>query len=56
MSELTDRTLHMLKPRGYGMCGVHVGRFTSKVKEVDCPNCIAIIESNKENDSEHSDR
>jgi hypothetical protein len=54
MSTLTDMTLHMLKPRGYGLCGVHIGRFTSNVKEVDCPICLVIIERNKENDNERN--
>lgn len=59
MSILTDTTLHMWSPasqaivgegRSYGVCGVVVGRFTSRREEVTCPTCITLLD-NKENDS-----
>lgn len=38
------------KPRGYGTCGVHIGRFTQNVDQVDCPVCLEIIHAVKESD------
>lgn len=34
----------------HGTCGVHIGRFVSKVEDVTCTDCLAIINAKKESD------
>ena len=35
---------------GYGICGVYIGQFTSKVHEVSCTDCQVILDKSKESD------
>lgn len=35
--------------QGYGVCGVHIGQFTSRVHEISCEDCLQIIKENEGN-------
>lgn len=58
-NSLSDTSLHLWSIaakkleigsyNSYGVCGVHIGRFTSKPEEVTCVNCLSIINSKGSN-------
>lgn len=52
----SDQDMHLwaralpldLRPaRGYAACGVHIGRFTQKIEEVNCAICLEIANTKK---------
>jgi hypothetical protein len=36
----------------HGLCGVHIGRFTSDPDKVTCNNCLTIINAKERNGSQ----